>query len=74
MKCDIPGCDNESVKTVTKNSIYFGLAKESLLNICECHNKKEIESHLQTAGEEESKNTQLVNPFLICNSLNRSCI
>lgn len=74
MKCDIPGCNNNLVKKITKESIFFGLVKECSINICDCHDKNEIKKHLQAIGEEESDLSQIVNPFLVCKSLNKSCI
>ena len=74
MRCEIPGCDNRVVKKITKEGIYFGLVQECGISICDCHDKSEIKEHLQTMGEEQSDLSQNVNPFLVCKSLNKSCI
>lgn len=74
MKCQMPGCNHESVKTISESGIYFGFSAKSKLEICENHDNKSVETHIQKLGEEQSEDSQLVNPFLICKSLNRSCV
>ena len=74
MKCEIPGCDNEVANKIAQKTIYFGLVEECKLSICDCHDKNEVQKHLQAIGEEQSNLSQIVNPFLVCKSLHKSCV
>jgi hypothetical protein len=75
MKCEMPDCENDSVKTISENSIHFGVnIEDSCINICEFHDINELHLELQRIGEQQAETSQIINPFLKCKSLNRSCI
>lgn len=74
MKCEMPGCEHNSIKTISNTGIYFGIVENCEIKICENHDLQSIETQLKKKGERQTENCVLVNPFLVCKSLNRSCV
>lgn len=64
MKCQIPGCNNKSVKCSSRKGIFLGTYLENIkIWICDGHPEKAINSALQIAGELEAIKIQKTNPF-----------
>ena len=73
MKCDIPGCENDVVERITRKSVFMGVVGECSLGVCDGHDSEEIANELRNRGEQHARQSQQVNPFFKCKSLDKSC-
>jgi hypothetical protein len=64
MKCQIPGCNNESVNIISKDGIYFGFSiSNNKIAICGNHEENEIENCIDNVCKRISLDSQMINPF-----------
>lgn len=63
MKCDMPDCCNEGVKTYKLHGIYAGVAQKVEVHFCNYHQVKEINKRIDEICDNKACGLQSVNPF-----------
>jgi hypothetical protein len=65
MKCEMPDCNNNSTKKITKEGIHYGVfIQDACVNVCEEHTIHEVNNHLEEVFVENCSNLQECNPFI----------
>lgn len=64
MKCEMPNCHNDSVKSVSKNGVFHGIVNYEELSVCNSHDILEINECLEKLCNDKSFDMQICNPFV----------
>lgn len=65
MNCEMPGCDNTSVKKVSKTGIYSGVNLGHFeIHLCGCHAVEDVQDHIEEICRHKACGLQHVNPFM----------
>jgi hypothetical protein len=64
MKCEMPDCQNESLKKVSKSGIFYGICLDDhTIMVCNDHTINEINERINNSCAENSLDQQMCNPF-----------
>jgi len=73
MKCEMPDCNNDSTKKITKNGIFYGISLDDCsIHVCENHTIHEINTCLDDNLQQDCINSQMCNPFMQAEFIKKS--